>query len=199
MKFVCTPFYLNAVEELRPHVDFYKIASYELLWHDLHRAIAKTGKPVVLSTGMATIEEIGAAIEALQSAGTRDITLLHCVSAYPAPPEKSNLSAIEALRREFGLPVGWSDHTVSPEVIARAVHRFDARIVEFHLDIDESGVEHDFGHNWSPLKMKETIDAIRIGESADGDGAKGPVDSEMEERQWRADPSDGLRPFKEIR
>src|ERR1700733_11558006 len=85
IRFSCTPFYVEAVRELAPFVDFYKVASYELLVSGLLQACAATGKPVVLSTGMATMEEIAAAAATLQKAGARDVTLLHCVSAYPTP------------------------------------------------------------------------------------------------------------------
>src|ERR1700761_1949858 len=87
IQFSCTPFYLDAVRELEPFVDFYKVASYELLVTPLLQACAATGKPVVLSTGMATIEEISEAANTLKAAGAKDITLLHCVSAYPTPVE----------------------------------------------------------------------------------------------------------------
>src|ERR1700759_544898 len=80
--FSCTPFYVEAVEELRPFVAFYKVASYELLVTGLLEACARTGKPIVLSTGMATMPEIVRAVEILRAAGARDVTLLHCVSAY---------------------------------------------------------------------------------------------------------------------
>src|SRR4029077_10165622 len=92
--FSCTPFHLEAVEELRPFVAFYKIASYELLVTDLLKACARTGKPVVLSTGMATMEELESAARTRKNAGASDITLLHCVSAYPTPAAEANLSAI---------------------------------------------------------------------------------------------------------
>src|SRR5215475_15872908 len=85
IQFSCTPFYLEAVAELQPFVDFYKVASYELLVTDLLKACAGTGKPVVLSTGMATMAEIQAAAATLRQAGARDVMLLHCVSAYPTP------------------------------------------------------------------------------------------------------------------
>src|SRR5476651_345157 len=85
IQFSCTPFYLEAVEELRPFVAFYKVASYELLVDDLLKACALTCKPVVLSTGMATIDEIVTAARTLQRGGAKDVTLLHCVSAYPTP------------------------------------------------------------------------------------------------------------------
>src|SRR6201996_2094762 len=91
--FSCTPFYVEAVEELRPFVAFYKVASYELLVTDLLEACARTGKPIVLSTGMATMDEIVAAADTLKRAGATDITILHCVSAYPTPAGEANLSA----------------------------------------------------------------------------------------------------------
>ncbi|HEX2590244.1 MAG TPA: N-acetylneuraminate synthase family protein, partial [Rhizomicrobium sp.] len=114
IQFSCTPFYLEAVEELKPYVDFYKVASYELMVTPLLEACARTGKPVVLSTGMATMDEIVAASNTLKSAGARDITLLHCVSAYPTPASEANLSAIAAIRDATGCAVGWSDHTRRP-------------------------------------------------------------------------------------
>src|ERR1019366_6468227 len=110
IQFSCTPFYLEAVAELAPFVDFYKVASYELLVTDLLRACAQTCKPVVLSTGMASLNEITAAARCLRDAGASDVTLLHCVSAYPTPVEEANLSAIETIRAATGLPVGWSEH-----------------------------------------------------------------------------------------
>ena len=199
LKFGCTPFYLKAVEELAPHVDFLKIASYELLWNDLLQACAQSGKRVILSTGMATMDEIKSAHQVLQRSGAKDIVLLHCTSAYPTPADQSNLSAIETIRKECGCPVGWSDHTVSEAVILRAIHKYGAAVVEFHLDIDEQGVEHKFGHNWHPDQMKRVIDNVRVGFQADGDGRKAPVPAELDDRDWRADPSDGLRPFKHVR
>ena len=199
IQFSCTPFYLDAVKELEPHVAFYKIASYELLWDDLLKACAQTGKPVTLSTGMATMPEIENAVATLRSAGCRDMTLLHCVSAYPAPAEEANLSAIAAIREATGVPVGWSDHTRIPAVIERAVHRWDASAVEFHLDLDGTGAEYASGHCWLPDEIAPVIARIREGERADGTGFKGPVAAELSDREWRADPIDGLRPLRHVR
>ena len=197
--FSCTPFYLDAVKELAPHVAFYKIASYELLWTDLLEACAATGKPVILSTGMATMPEIVAATETLRRAGARDITLLHCVSAYPAPPEEANLSAIAAIREATGSSVGWSDHTRSPAVIERAVHKWNAPVVEFHLDLDGTGAEYAAGHCWLPEEIAPVIARIREAIRADGSGFKGPAPAELAAREWRADPIDGLRPLRHMR
>ena len=199
IQFSCTPFYLEAVEELRPFVAFYKIASYELLVDDLLKACARTGKPIVLSTGMATMDEIVRASSVLRDAGASDVTLLHCVSAYPTPAAEANLSAIEAIRAATGYPVGWSDHTRRPAVIERAVHRFDARAVEFHLDLDGEGAEYAAGHCWLPDEIAPVIARIRESLIADGEGFKGPQPSELADRDWRADPRDGMRPLKHIR
>jgi sialic acid synthase SpsE len=199
IQFSCTPFYLEAVAELEPFVDFYKIASYELLVGDLLKACAQTGKPVVLSTGMATMDEILVASRTLKEAGAKDVTLLHCVSAYPTPVGDANLSAIGSIGAATGLPTGWSDHTRRPAVIERAVHRWGARAVEFHLDLDGKGAEYAAGHCWLPDEIAPVIARIRESFLADGDGFKGPQASELSDRDWRADPEDGIRPLKHVR
>ena len=199
IRFGCTPFYLGAVNELQPFVAFYKVASYELLWDELLAACAKTGKPIILSTGMATMDEIGHAADVLRLNRASDVTLLHCTSAYPAPYAEVNLAAIETLRRATGCRIGWSDHTVEPAVIHRAVHRWGAEVVEFHLDLDGKGEEFEAGHCWLPDQIGPVIQEIRKGLATDGSGVKEPAASELPDRMWRADPSDGLRPFKQIR
>lgn len=199
IQFSCTPFYLEAVEELRPFVAFYKVASYELLVSDLLKACAHTGKPVVLSTGMATIAEIESAARTLKAAGASDITLLHCVSAYPTPAAEANLSAIASIREATGCAVGWSDHTRRPAVIERAVHHWGARAVEFHLDLDGEGAEYAAGHCWLPEEIAPVIARIRESLVADGAGFKEPQPSELADREWRADPSDGMRPLRAVR
>lgn len=199
IEFSCTPFYLGAVAELEPFVDFYKIASYELLWDELLAACAATGKPVVLSTGMATMDEILHATEVLRRNGCAQPTLLHCTSAYPTPYSDANLAAIDTIRNATGCAVGWSDHTVEAGVMHRAIHRHDARVVEFHLDLDGRGEEYAAGHCWLPDQIATLIRDVRHGLGADGDGIKVPVASELPDRLWRADPSDGLRPFKQLR
>jgi len=199
VQFMCTPFYLKAVEELRPHVDAYKIASYELMWDALLAACAATGKPVILSTGMATIREITHAADVLRKHGARDVTLLHTVSAYPTPPDEANLGALKTIAEATGFACGWSDHTVSPGVILRAVAKWNAPMVEFHLDLDKTGAEYAAGHCWLPEEMAPVIAMVRAGERADGSGVKEPLPAELPDREWRADPSDGMRPLKHIR
>ncbi len=199
IEFSCTPFYLEAVKQLEPYVAFYKVASYELLWSDLLKACAATGKPVIISTGMAIMPEIEAAVATLKQAGASDITVLHCVSAYPSPPEQSNLSAMDAIRKATGAKTGWSDHSRSPAVIERAVHHWNAAAIELHLDLDGTGEEYHTGHCWLPDEIAPVIARIRQAFMADGNGFKEPVPAELPDREWRADPSDGLRPFKHVR
>lgn len=199
IEFSCTPFYLAAVDELAPHVDFFKVASYELLWDDLLAACARTGKPVILSTGMATIPEIQHAVSVLRANGCAKPTLLHCTSAYPTPYAEANLAAIETIRSQTGCDVGWSDHTVEPAVMYRAIHRWGAEVIEFHLDLDGQGEEYAAGHCWLPDQIGQVISEVDKAFAADGNGVKEPVPAELPDRVWRADPSDGLRPFKSIR
>jgi sialic acid synthase SpsE len=198
IQFSCTPFYLDAVKEMESYVDFYKIASYELLWDDLLVACALTKKPVIISTGMANLEEIKNAVKILRK-NNCEPKVLHCTSAYPTPFNEANLSAIETIRKATGCEIGWSDHTVNAGVIQRAIHKWDAKVIEFHLDLEGKGEEFGAGHCWLPDKIEEVIKQVRSAEAADGDGIKKPVASEESDRKWRTDPSDGLRPFKSIR
>jgi sialic acid synthase SpsE len=199
IQFACTPFSLRAVDVLQPYVDFYKIASYELLWDDLLRACAGTGKPVVIATGMATLDEVVRAVASLREAGCADPLLLHCTSGYPTPPGQCNLAAIDTIREATGARAGWSDHSVSPAVLYRAAHRWGAEMIEFHLDLDARGAEYSAGHCWLPNQIGPVIEAIRQGGAADGTGEKSPVEAEIADRPWRADPADGLRPMRSVR
>lgn len=203
IQFASTPFHPEAVALLEPWVDFFKLASYQLLWTDFLTEVGRTGKPIVLATGMATLDEVERAVEALKRGGCEDLTLLHCVSLYPTLVKEANLAAIATLRDAFGCEAGWSDHTVAPEVVTRAVRRWDASLVEFHLDLEGMGEEYGAGHCWLPdeicrviLELKEeALEALPASHEADGDGVKEPRLAEHFERGWRTDPSDGLRPL----
>jgi N-acetylneuraminate synthase len=198
IQFSCTPFYIEAVKELDPYVDFYKIASYELLWDDLLIACARSGKPVIISTGMANLNEIKHAVKTLRNNDCEPI-ILHCTSSYPTPYKEANLSAIETIRQSLDCEVGWSDHTVEPGVIHRAINKWDAKVIEFHLDLDGKGQEFESGHCWLPNQIGSVIKQVRHAEAADGNGIKAPTPSELSDRLWRTDPADGLRPLKSIR
>jgi N-acetylneuraminate synthase len=197
--FLCTPFYRGGVEALRPYVKAFKIASYELMWDDLLRDCAQSSLPVILSTGMATLPEIQHAAGVLRKADPVKITLLHTVSAYPTPVAEANLAAMRTISEATGLQCGWSDHTVSPAVILRAALYWRAPMIEFHLDLDETGAEYSAGHCWLPQQIADVMRLVREGLAGDGDGAKEPLPSELPDREWRADPSDGLRPVLSVR
>ena len=204
--FGCTPFYLEGVAQLAPYVDFLKIASYEMLWKALFSTCADIGKPLMMSTGMAIPREIENAVRWIANSRCPELTVFHCVSGYPTPVAECNLKAMETLRNivaenapDMATAVGWSDHSVNAGVIYRAVHKWSAEVVEFHLDIDGKGEEYDAGHCWLPEEMAPVIATVHQGLSADGTGEKKPVPAEEPDRVWRADPEDGLRPLKPIR
>lgn len=200
--FSCTPFYLKAVDVLLPYVDFFKIASYELLWEDLFLACANTGKPLVFSTGMCVEKEISSILDKIANTPVKEILILHCNSSYPTPISDVNLSVINTLRNKFSnylkgkkIEFGWSDHTVLNSVMLSSVLKYDSKMIEFHIDLDGSGYEFNSGHCWLPNQIKSVIDTLKEINAADGDSAIKPSPSERVEREWRADPSDGLRPL----
>ena len=199
IEFSCTPFYLDAVQLLAPHVHFLKIASYEILWTDLLIECAKTYLPIVISSGMATLDEIDNAIETLKRHGANDITLLHCVSAYPTPENQCNLAVLESFRQRYQIKVGWSDHSVSTAVLTRAIHHWNADVIEFHIDLDEQGEEYAAGHCWLPQQISPVIKSAKLSDIIDGNPIKKTVPCEKSDRDWRADPEDGLRPIKSLR
>jgi N-acetylneuraminate synthase len=177
-----------------PHVVFYKIASYELLWEDRLKACARTGKPVVWSTEMATLPEVERGFVVLRNADCTDLTLPHCNSVYPTKAEDCNLAAMRTMRDACQCPVGWSDHGEDAVVIYRAVHGWGATMVEFH-ELERQGPEFAAGLCWLPGQRKPVIAPLRTGFRAEGDAVAGPSRSEFEEHDWRAGPSDGLRPM----
>jgi N-acetylneuraminate synthase len=190
------------VDEIYPYVDMIKIASYEVLWTDMLIECARTKLPLVMSTGMATMKAVDSAVNTLVKNGCKDLTLLHCISGYPTPLRECNLNIMETLRCQFSwcAKIGWSDHSVNPNVIKRAVDKHGADLIEFHLDLqDGKGVEYYHGHCWLPDETMRMIYDIREGIIADGVYDKVIVASEIDDRDWRSDPSDGLRPVKNMR
>lgn len=141
-----TPFDPTSIEFLEGlGVELYKTASAEIVDLPLLREIARTGKPVVVSTGMATLSEIDAAVNAMQNAGCKELVLLACTAAYPAEPAEARLGNIQVLREAFDVPVGLSDHTLGTGV-AVAAAALGAVVIEKHLTLDraEGGVDSDF-------------------------------------------------------
>jgi len=163
-----TPFDETAVDFLEQFdPPCHKIASFELVHHPLLRKVASMGRPVILSTGMAMLQEIAAAVEVLREAGCQDLALLKCTSSYPAPPEEANLARIPHMAEAFNCVVGLSDHTLGIAVPVAAV-AVGARIIEKHfcLSRSESGPDSEF--SLEPEEFKAMVDAVRVAEKAIG-------------------------------
>jgi N,N'-diacetyllegionaminate synthase len=179
--FFSTPFDLEAVAELDAvGVPVFKIASFEIGDLGLIRAAAGTGRPLIISTGMATLDEIAEAIDVAVAAGARGLALLQCVSLYPAPADLTNLRAMETMQERFRVPVGLSDHTTGSAVpIAAAA--LGAAIIEKHFTLDRSSPGPDHSFALEPDELKTLVAAIREAQSALGDGRKtGPAPEEEE-------------------
>jgi N-acetylneuraminate synthase len=155
----------------------YKIASPELVDLPLIRCVARTGKPIVMSTGMADLTEISEAVEAARGAGAREIVLLHCTAAYPAPPEDANLATIADLARRFDVVAGLSDHTLGTMVPAIAV-AYGADVIEKHFTLDRSEGGVDSAFSLEPAELAELVRTAAVARATVGAPAYGPTDSE---------------------
>jgi pseudaminic acid synthase len=149
------------------NVPAHKVASFELVDIGLIRKMARTGKPMIMSTGMASKDEISEAVEAARGAGATQIALLKCTSAYPAPPEDANLFTIPELARRFGCPVGLSDHTLGVAVPVAAA-ALGACIIEKHICLQRSDGGPDSAFSLEPAEFKAMVDAVRTAERALG-------------------------------
>lgn len=149
-----SPFDETAIEFLEGlDVPAYKIASFEIIDIPLIRCAAATGKPLIISTGMATVAEIADALNAAQSGGAAGVVLLHCVSGYPTPIEDVNLATVQDLRSRFDVPIGLSDHTLSTAVPVAAV-ALGAAVIEKHLTLRRSDGGPDAAFSLEPDELK---------------------------------------------
>lgn len=177
--FLSTPFDLESVAFLDAlGVPFWKIPSGEVTNLPYLEALAKTGRPVVMSTGMCEMDEIEAALRVLRENGTSDIRLLHCNTEYPTPFADVNLRAMETMRRAFGVEVGYSDHTRGIEVPIAAV-ALGATIIEKHFTLDRNMEGPDHKASLEPDELAAMVSAIRNIEQALGSGEKTASPSEQ--------------------
>jgi N-acetylneuraminate synthase len=159
------------------NVPAHKIASFELVDTELLKKVAANGKPVIMSTGMATLAEIDEAVRTLREAGCTQLALLKCTSAYPSLPEDMNLRTIPHLAEAFHVPVGLSDHTLGIAVPVAAV-ALGACIIEKHLTLRRSDGGPDAAFSLEPAEFRAMVDAVRVTESA-----LGKVSYEMSEKE----------------
>jgi len=162
------------------NIPFFKIPSGEITNLPYLRNIGRMGKPVLMSTGMATLEEIREALNVLLEAGLEkdQITILHCNTEYPTPMEDVNLKAMLTIRDELDVAVGYSDHTLGIEIPATAV-ALGASVIEKHFTLDRTMSGPDHASSLEPDELKAMVDAIRNIEKAMGDGVKRPRRSEL--------------------
>jgi N-acetylneuraminate synthase len=178
--FLSTPFDERSTDELDPYVPAYKIASYTMSHHLFLEYVASKDKPVVLSTGTHTLEEVREAVSVLREAGQENIVLLQCVAAYPTPLEGINVRVVETLREEFDVPSGLSDHTTHPSAAPAAAAALGAAVVEKHFTLDKSmeGPDHEFA--LEPDELERMVTAIRNTDAALGTPEKKIYDAERE-------------------
>jgi N-acetylneuraminate synthase len=180
IEFMSTPFSEGAADLLeRVGVDCYKVSSGDLTHLPLLRHLARKGLPIILSTGMAVLGEVEEAVATIRAEGSSPISILHCVSNYPAAPEDCNLRAMDTLAAAFGLPVGWSDHTMGAEISWAAVAR-GARIIEKHITLDRGLPGPDHRASCEPGEFRAFVAGIRAIEAALGNGIKQPTPAERE-------------------
>jgi pseudaminic acid synthase len=165
-------------------VPIHKVASFEIVDIPLIEKMARTGKPLIISTGMATLGEVEEAVQAARRAGATQVALLKCTSAYPAPPEEMNLRTIPHLAEAFGVPVGLSDHTLGIAVPVAAA-ALGACIVEKHFTLSRDIPGPDSAFSLEPHEFKAMVDAIRTVEKALGEVHYGVGEREAQSRVFR--------------
>jgi len=181
IKFLSTAFDLDSVDLLSSlNIDFFKIPSGEITNLPYLVKIAKQGKPVIISTGMCTMEEVKMAYDVFISNGVPhdDITILHCNTEYPTPMSDVNLTAMLSIKKELSVPIGYSDHTLGIEVPIAAV-ALGAVCIEKHFTLDRAMDGPDHRASLEPSELKAMVDGIRNIEIALGDGVKKPSISEQ--------------------
>ena len=180
-----TPFDDTAVDFLEAiGIPVYKVASFEIVDLPLLRKIAKTGKPIIMSTGMATLSEIAEAVDTIREAGGTELALLKCTSSYPAPPQEVNLNTIPNMAQAFGVPVGLSDHTLSISIPVAAV-ALGACIIEKHFTLSRGTPGPDSLFSLEPHEFRAMVEAVRTAENALGKVHYGMSEQEVKSRVFR--------------
>lgn len=175
--FLSTPHSDDAIDFLNPLVPVFKVGSGDLTNLPFLEKIAEKKKPIILSTGMATLNEIKEAVKTIKKTGNNEIILLHCTTNYPCPFEDVNLRAMETLRKKFKLLVGYSDHTLGILVPIMAA-ALEARVIEKHFTLDKSLPGPDHKASLEPNELKEMVKAVRQAEKSLGQTIKKPTRAE---------------------
>jgi N-acetylneuraminate synthase len=182
--FMSTPFSIRDARAVDKYVSIHKIASYEINHIPLLKFLAKTKKPIIISSGASTNKEIEFAIKTLKKNGAKQIALLQCTAKYPAPLESMNLSVIPKFKKKYSIPVGLSDHSIDPLVAPLTAIGFGATILEKHFTVDKhlDGPDHFFA--LEPTELKNMIRSVRAAEKTVGSGEKKILPDETELRRF---------------
>ena len=180
LAFLSTPFHEEAVELLDEYVDAFKLASYELTHDPLLKDTASRGKPIILSTGACDLDDVEHAVTVLKEGGAKDIVLLQCTAAYPAPPTAANVRALVTLRDRFGVPTGLSDHTRDATAAPMAAAALGAVVIEKHFTMSNDLDGPDHGFAVEPDELAALVAGVRRVEAVLGDGDKSVLDAEQE-------------------
>lgn len=180
--FMSTPFSIRDAEIINPYVSIHKIASFEINHIRLLDFLAKTNKPIIISTGASTYDEIDFCVARIRNHGNNNIVLMQCTSKYPCPIKSLNLSVIPKMKSRYNLPVGFSDHSTDPIIAPILSVGLGATVVEKHFTLDRSlsGPDHLFA--LVPTELESMIHSIRESELALGSGIKEILDDEKELR-----------------
>jgi N-acetylneuraminate synthase len=184
IRFLASAFDEESADLVGPFVDAFKIASYEMTQIPLLRHVASMGKPVIVSTGTADLDEVRASVEAFRATGNDDLILLQCTAAYPAPIESLNIRALATLKSIFAVPAGLSDHSRDPVVAPIAAVAVGANVIEKHFTLSNSlpGPDHRFAVE--PDELHLLVEKVREAEAALGNGEKTVDPVERELRQF---------------
>jgi N,N'-diacetyllegionaminate synthase len=182
--FMSTPFSVQDVDQIDPYVKIHKIASYEINHVRLIKAMISKNKPIILSTGASTLEEIDFAVNILKEKKDIKFALMQCTAKYPAPIDSMNLSVIPLLKKRYNIPIGLSDHSIDPIISPLIAIGMNATIIEKHFTLDRNleGPDHQFALN--PNELKLMVESIRMADKTKGNGKKEILDIEKELHQF---------------
>ncbi len=182
--FMSSAFSVDDAKKIDPYVEIHKVASFEINHIRLLEFLAKTEKPLILSTGASTFDEIDFAVNLLKKNNCNKIVLLQCTSKYPCPIEKLNLSAISTIKNRYHIPVGFSDHSIEPIIGPCMAVAHGATVIEKHFTLDKTlpGPDHAFALN--PEELTRMIQVVRNASKANSSGEKIILDVEEELRRF---------------
>lgn len=184
IQFMSTPFSVSDAVEINKHVRIHKIASYEINHVRLLEYLARTKKPIILSTGASNYEDIDFAVNLLKKHHVNEYALLQCTAKYPAPLESLNLLTIPEMKKRYKIPVGLSDHSLDPIIGPLTAVGLGARIIEKHFTLDKNlaGPDHKFA--LEPAELMKMVESIRLAEKTLGDNRKSVLNVEEELRDF---------------